>query len=300
MDHTARSVGFVGVGKMGGHMARRIFGAGHRLTVFDPSPDAVAALATEGAFVAGSVREVADRAEIVFASLPTPDIVRAIAIGVGGLREGSAIKAFVDTSTTGPQVAGAVAAGLSARGIATLDCPVSGGMAGARDGKLTLMVSGPRDAFDEAMDLLAILGAPVYVGATAGAAQTVKLANNLLVAAAMTVTAEALVMGVKAGVDPKVMLEVINASSGRNTATADKFPRAVLTGSFDFGFTTGLLFKDVRLCLDAAEALGVPTPVGAAIRQALAVTNALYGGESDFTSVVKPIETWAGVEVRSK
>jgi len=300
MDHTARSVGFVGVGKMGGHMARRILDAGHRLTVFDPSPHAVAALAAEGAFVARSVRDVGDRAEIVFASLPTPDIVRATAIGVDGLCEGSAIKAFVDTSTTGPQVAAAVSAGLSARGIATLDCPVSGGMAGARDGKLTLMVSGPRDAFDDAMDLLAILGAPVYVGAVAGAAQTVKLANNLLVAAAMTITAEALVMGVKAGVDPKVMLEVINASSGRNTATADKFPRAVLTGSFDFGFTTGLLFKDVRLCLDAAEALGVPTPVGAAIRQALAVTNALYGGESDFTSVVKPIEAWAGVEARSK
>lgn len=150
------------------------------------------------------------------------------------------------------------------------------------------------------MDLLEILGAPVYVGATPGAAQTVKLANNLLVAAAMTITAEALVMGVKAGVDPAVMCQVINASSGRNTATADKFPRAVLTGSFDFGFSTGLLYKDVRLCLDTAEGLGVPTPVGAAIRQALAVTNAIHGPDSDFTSVVRPLEAWAGCEVRSK
>jgi len=299
MNSTVRSIGFIGVGKMGGHMARRILDAGHHLSVFDPSPQAVAPLASAGAFAAASVREVADRAEIVLASLPTPDIVRTTAIGPDGLCEGSAIKVFVDTSTTGPQVASVVAAGLAACDIATLDCPVSGGIAGARDGKLTLMVSGPRSAIDDVVDLLTILGNPVYVGATPGAAQTVKLANNLLVAAAMTITAEALVMGTKAGVDPKVMLDVINASSGRNTATADKFPRAVLTGSFDFGFTTGLLYKDVRLCLDAAEALGVPTPVGAAIRQALAITNALHGGESDFTSVVKPIEAWAGIKARS-
>jgi len=300
MDMTRRSVGFIGLGKMGGHMARRIVDAGHLLTVFDPAAEALKPLIAAGAVASASVREVADRAEIVFASLPMPGIVRAAAVGPGGLCEGSAIKVFVDTSTTGPQIAAEVAAELALRNIAAVDCPVSGGMAGARDGKLTLMVSGPRGVVNDAMDLLRILGTPVYVGETPGAAQTVKLANNLLVAAAMTITAEALVMGAKAGVDPKVMCEVINASSGRNTATADKFPRAVLTGTFDFGFSTGLLYKDVRLCLDTAEALGVPTPVGAAIRQVLAVTNAIHGSDSDFTSVVRPLEAWAGVEVRSK
>jgi len=296
MDMTKRDVGFIGLGKMGGHMAARFLAAGHALTVFDTNTEAVARLVAAGAVAAHDARAVADRAEVVFASLPMPAIVRGAALS---LCDGAAIKVFVDTSTTGPVVAAEVAAALGPRGIAAIECPVSGGMAGARDGTLTLMVSGPRMAVDATMDLLTVLGRPVFVGETPGAAQTVKLANNLLVAAAMTITAEALVMGVKAGVDPKVMCDVISVSSGRNTATSDKFPRAVLTGTFDFGFSTGLLYKDVRLCLDTAEALGVPTVVGAAVRQALAVTQALHGADSDFTSVVRPLEAWAGVAVRS-
>lgn len=295
-----RKIGFVGVGKMGGHMARRILEAGHALSVFDPSSSATGSLVAAGATICLSLSALADEAEVVFASLPNPDVVRAAVLGPDGLSGGSAMKVFVDTSTTGPRVAAEVAAGLKSRGIAAVDCPVSGGVNGARDGKLTLMLSGPNGAIDGIADLLAILGTVINVGETPGAAQTVKLANNLLVAAAMTITAEALVMGVKAGVDPKVMCDVINASSGRNTATVDKFPRAVLTGSFDFGFSTGLLYKDVRLCLDTAEAMGVPTPVGAAIRQALAITTAEYGPDSDFSSVVRPIERWAGAQVRAK
>ena len=125
-----------------------------------------------------------------------------------------------------------------------------------------------------------------------------KLANNLLAAAALAISSEAIVMGVKAGLDPKVMVEVINAGSGRNSATQDKFPRAVLPRTFDFGFATGLSYKDVRLCVDEAEALGVPMVVGSAVRQLLAVTNATFGAESDFTNVVRTVEQWAGVEVR--
>lgn len=297
---TRQTLGFVGVGKMGGLMARRLINAGYRLVIFDTSTAALAELAAAGAETAGSPREVADRAEIVLASLPTPDVVRKTVLDEDGIIEGSAVKTFVDTSTSGPRVAMAVAEALQARGIAALDSPVSGGLAGARDGTLTLMVSGPSNAFATWQDMLQVLGKPVFVGETPGAAQTVKLANNLLAASAMAITAEALVMGAKAGVDPKVMCDVINASSGRNTATADKFPRAVLTGSFDFGFSTGLCCKDVRLCLDEAEALGVPTPVGAAVRQAFSIANALYGPDSDFSSIVRPLEEWAKVEVRSK
>jgi 3-hydroxyisobutyrate dehydrogenase len=125
-----------------------------------------------------------------------------------------------------------------------------------------------------------------------------KLANNLLAASALAVTSEAMVMGVKAGLDPKVMLDVINAGSGRNSASQDKFPRAVLPGTFDFGFATGLSYKDVRLCIDEAEAMGVPMVAGAAVREMLAVTNALYGSDSDFTSICRVVESWAGVQVR--
>lgn len=291
---TEQTLGFLGVGKMGGLMARRLVDAGHKLVVFDPYAPPV-----PGAVVAASAREVADRAEVIFASLPTPDALRAAMLGPDGVIHGNVVRTVIDTSTSGPRAAVAVAQALSPKGIELIDCPVSGGMKGAQQGTLTLMVSGRRQTFEASRHLLEIIGKPLFVAETAGAAQTVKLANNLLVGAAMAITAEAMVMGVKAGVDPKVMCNVINVSSGRNTATADKFPRGVLTGSFDFGFSLGLCYKDVRLCLDEAEALGVPAPVGAAVRQAFAVANALYGGDVDFTAIVKPVEEWAGVEVRS-
>jgi 3-hydroxyisobutyrate dehydrogenase-like beta-hydroxyacid dehydrogenase len=292
-------LGFLGIGKMGGLMAQRLLADKHTLTVFDTVEAAMQPLIEAGARRASSPRELADSAEIIFASLPTPDIVKEAALGSDGISKGITAKVFIDTSTTGPSAAAEISRELGKYDIAAIDCPVSGGMAGARDGKLTLMVSGPRSTVDKIQPLLQLLGKPMFVGETPGAAQTVKLANNLLTASAMAITAEALVMGVKAGVDPGVMCDVINVSSGRNTATVDKFPRAVFTGGFDFGFSTGLAYKDVRLCLDEAEALGVPTPVGAAVRQAFAIANAVYGPASDFSCIVRPLEEWARVLVRS-
>jgi 3-hydroxyisobutyrate dehydrogenase-like beta-hydroxyacid dehydrogenase len=175
-----RKIGFIGVGKMGGLMALRLIATGEELVVFDTSPTAVAVLEQAGAKRAGDVRAVADAAEIVFASLPTPDIVREVALGRGGIVDGSSIKTFVDLSTTGPKVAALVSAGLAEKAIASVDCPVSGGMAGARDGKLTLMVSCASPLFDELNTLLSVLGKPIFVGSKPGAAQIMKLANNLL------------------------------------------------------------------------------------------------------------------------
>jgi 3-hydroxyisobutyrate dehydrogenase-like beta-hydroxyacid dehydrogenase len=160
------------------------------------------------------------------------------------------------------------------------------------------MASGPRAAFETVEPLLKNFGKVFFVGEKAGLAQVAKLGNNLLAAAAMVISSEALVMGVKAGIDPKIMLDIINAGSGRNSATQDKFPRSVLTRTFDFGFATGLSYKDVRLCVDEAESLGVPMVVGAAVRQMLAVTNAKFGAASDFTSITRVVEEWAGVEVK--
>ncbi|WP_165694324.1 NAD-binding protein, partial [Teichococcus deserti] len=160
-----------------------------------------------------------------------------------------------------------------------------------------IMVSGPREAFSEIEPVLAVLGKTFFCGEKSGQAQVLKLANNLLAAAALAISSEAIVMGVKAGLDPSLMCEVINASSGRNSATQDKFPRAIIPRSFDFGFATGLSHKDVRLCVDEAEAMGVPMVVGSAVRQMLAVTSATYGADSDFTSIAKVVEQWAGVEI---
>jgi 3-hydroxyisobutyrate dehydrogenase-like beta-hydroxyacid dehydrogenase len=291
-------VGFVGLGRMGGPMSGRIASAGHEVHVFDASPEALKAATMAGTTSAASVQDVASKADIVFISLPTPDIVHKVVLGEGGLASGSRVKTVVDLSTTGPGMAGRVAKGLGDHGIAWIDAPVSGGIAGAKGGTLAVMASGPKAAYAIAEPLLKILGKLFYVGEKAGLAQVAKLANNLMAASALVITSEAVVMGVKAGLDPKVLIDIINVSSGRNSASQDKFPRAVLPRTFDFGFTTGLSYKDVRLCVDEAEAMGVPMVAGAAVRQVLAITQAEYGPDSDFTSIAKVIEGWAGVEIK--
>jgi len=213
---------------------------------------------------------------------------------------GGAVKIVCDLSTSGPAVANAISKALAAKGIACFDTPVSGGMKGAQEGTLAVMVSGPKANYADVEPVLKNFGKLFYVGEKPGLAQTAKLANNLLAAAAIVVSSEAMAMGVKAGLDPKILLDIINAGSGRNSATQDKFPRSILPGTFDFGFATGLSYKDVRLCVDEAEALGVPMVVGAAVRQMLAVTQAKYGANSDFTCIAKVLEEWSGVEIRSK
>jgi 3-hydroxyisobutyrate dehydrogenase-like beta-hydroxyacid dehydrogenase len=283
---------------MGGPMASRLIDAGHRLIVFDTSAAATDALAARGAQVAASAAEVASAAPIVFLSLPTPNIVETVALAPGGLLSGDALRIVVDLSTTGPGVASKVSRGLAERDVTYVDSPVSGGITGATKGTLAVMVACPKDTYEEVQPLLQNFGKTFYTGEKAGLAQTAKLANNLLAAAALVVSSEAVVMGVKAGLDPKVLIDIINAGSGRNSATQDKFPRSVLPRTFDFGFATGLSYKDVRLCVDEAEALGVPMVVGAAVRQMLAVTQAKFGANSDFTCIAKVVEEWAGVEIK--
>jgi 3-hydroxyisobutyrate dehydrogenase-like beta-hydroxyacid dehydrogenase len=296
-----KTLGFVGVGRMGSHMARRLVAAGHKVVVFDADARALQRATESGAHAAHSPADVASQAEIVMASLPTPDIVKSVALSTAeGLVAGSSIKIFIDLSTTGPRVASEVAQGLGERGIVAVDAPVSGGPAGAEKGTLAVMVSGPKRLSEELTPILSVIGKVFWVGEQAGLGQTMKLCNNLLSATAISITSEALVLGTKAGLDPAVMLDVINAGSGRNTATADKFPRCVLPRKFDFGFATDLLYKDVRLCLEEGERLGVPMIVGNAVRQLVGITKALKGEGSDITEIVQPVEQWAGVEVKPK
>lgn len=292
-------LGFVGVGRMGGPMASRLLDAGYRLCVYDLSEAATAPLVARGAELAASPAEVASAADIVLVSLPTPDIVRQVVLGGnGGVINGSRVRLLIDLSTTGPSVATEVAAQLAERRIGWVDAPVSGGVTGAKAGTLAVMVSCPKPALAEIEPVLKVFGRLFYTGEKPGLAQTAKLANNLLAATAIVATSEAMAMGVKAGLDAKVLIDIINASSGRNSATQDKFPRAVLPGTFDFGFTTALSYKDVRLCIEEAEAMGIPMVVGGAVRQMLAVTKARFGADSDFTFVAKVLEEWAGVEIR--
>jgi 3-hydroxyisobutyrate dehydrogenase-like beta-hydroxyacid dehydrogenase len=292
-------LGFVGVGRMGGPMANRLLDAGYRLCVYDVSNEATAPLVARGAELAASPAEVASMAETVFMSLPTPDVVREVALGGnGGLINGSKVRTVIDLSTTGPGVATEVAVKLAERNIAWVDSPVSGGVTGAKAGTLAVMVSCPKPAYQKLEPVLKVFGKLFHAGEKPGLAQTAKLANNLLAATAMVATSEAMAMGVKAGLDAKVLIDIINASSGRNSASQDKFPRAILPRTFDFGFATGLSYKDVRLCVEEAEAMGVPMVVGGAVREMLAVTRARFGAGSDFTYIAKVLEEWAGVEIK--
>ena len=255
------------------------------------------ALAGEGVEAAGSPAEVADRAEIVLVSLPTPEVVRAVALGPDGLIHGGAIRTYVDLSTTGQAVAVEVAAALAERGITTLDAPVSGGVRGATQGTLAVMVAGPAPELERVRPLLEVFGRVFHVGEQPGLGQLMKLANNFLSATAIAATAEAVVLGVKGGLDPAIMLEVINASTGRNTASEDKFPRQVLTGRYAAGFTTGLLTKDLGLCAAAAEALGVPMPVAAAVHARWQHALAELGADADMTRIVSLVERAAGARI---
>jgi len=290
-------IGFIGLGKMGFPMARRLIEAGHRLVVFDTRREALDRLVAMGAQAASSPKDVADRVETVLASLPSLSASLEVATGAGGVSEGSRIKRFVDLSTVGSQMAVRIHDLLAKHNIVQLDSPVSGGVGGAEKGTLAVMVSGPRAEFDAIRPVLDVIGKVFFIGEKPGAAQTMKLANNFLSATAMVATSEAVVMGVKAGLDPTVMVEVINAGSGMNTASRDKFPRAILPRSFDFGFATGLMVKDVRLCLEEMRSLGLSMEVAEAVGRLWEVVIRDMGAESDFTSAIQPIERAAGVVV---
>jgi 3-hydroxyisobutyrate dehydrogenase-like beta-hydroxyacid dehydrogenase len=291
-------IGFIGLGQMGFHMARRLLEAGHRVLVLDARREAVDRLTALGAHGRDSARALADEVETVMASLPTPDVVLAVATGAGGVIEGKRVRRFIDLSTTGSVMAKRIFDALKARDIVQIDSPVSGGVTGASKGTLAVMVSGPPAEVEAVKPALSVFGKVFFIGEQPGGGQTMKLCNNFLSAAAMTATSEAMVMGVKAGLDPRIMLDVINSGSGRNTATEDKFGRVVLPRLFNLGFTTGLMTKDVRLCLSEGDALSVSMPVARAVMGALELACKEIGPDKDLTTVVQTVERRAGVEVR--
>jgi 3-hydroxyisobutyrate dehydrogenase-like beta-hydroxyacid dehydrogenase len=290
-------VGFIGLGNMGFPMARRLIQEGHDVVAFDTNGAALERLVAVGAHAASSSKDVADRVETVMASLPTPTASVEVATGATGVIEGSRVKRYVDFSTVGSRTAVRIHDLLAQRNIVAIDSPVSGGVGGAEKGSLAVMVSGPRDEFDVIRTALEAIGRPFYIGEKPGSAQTMKLANNILAANVLVATAEVVVMGVKSGLDPSVMIEVLNAGSGATSASRDKFPRAILPRSFDYGFATGLMVKDVRLYLDEAKALGAPADVAETVGRLWEAAALDEGPDSDFTTVIKPFEKAAGVTV---
>jgi 3-hydroxyisobutyrate dehydrogenase-like beta-hydroxyacid dehydrogenase len=293
-------IGLIGLGKMGFPMARRLIEAKHQLHVFDTRKESMDKLVALGAQPAGSPKEIADRVETVMVSLPSLQASLDVATGLNGVIEGKRVRRFVDLSTVGSQMAVRIHDLLKKRDIVQLDSPVSGGVRGAEQGTLAVMVSGPRGEFETVKPALEVIGKVFFISEKPGAGQTMKLANNFLSATATLATCEAVVMGVKSGLDPNVMIDVINASSGMSTASRDKFPRSVLPRTFDYGFTTALMVKDVRLCLEEMKSLGLSMEVAEAVERVWEVVIRDEGGESDFTVAIKPIEKAGGVVVGGK
>jgi 3-hydroxyisobutyrate dehydrogenase-like beta-hydroxyacid dehydrogenase len=286
------TVGFLGLGRMGAPMASRLVGHVDKLLVHDLSPGAVDALVAKGAEAAGSAAALGARCDVVLLSLPTPPIVRE---AVAEVISGGTPRIVCDLSTSGPKLAQELHVLLTPRGIASFDAPVSGGIRGAELGSLAIMVGGPEALYEKLRPILDRIGNPFFLGETPGAGQVAKLANNLLSLAAIAVTAEAMTLAIKAGIDPARMIEVLNAGTGANSATRDKWPRAVLPRTFDFGFSAQLSLKDTRLALDEARAMGAPLPTGERLEALLERVLATYGEDADFTEMAKVVETDAGL-----
>jgi 3-hydroxyisobutyrate dehydrogenase-like beta-hydroxyacid dehydrogenase len=294
----ASTTGFIGLGHMGGALARRLLASGHALVVHDRDATARAALVALGAAPAASAREVADRAQVVFLCLPSVAATREVAAGLAG---GRALQVVVETSTVGPASVQELAQAMEPHGVQVVDAPVSGGPRGAQAGTLAVMHAGAPQAVALALpQLQAIAGRLFDVGARPGLAQVCKLVNNAISAAGMIAACEATVLGVKAGLDAGTLLAAINASSGRNAATLDKFPKAILPGTFDYGGPMGLMLKDLALFIEAAQAAGVHNTMAPATLRAWEEAVRRTGAEADYSLVIRHMEQDAGVQVRAR
>lgn len=295
------STGFIGLGAMGAAIARRLAKAGVVLHVYDPDHTRVQQLVALGAVACESPKAVADTAELVYACLPGADVSRAVAYGDGGIASGGAVKVYVEMSTIGRSAVRDIAERLTQQDIAMLDAPVSGGPKGADAGTLAIMIAGAPEVRALVSRQLAIVAGKVFqIGDEPGMAQMMKLVNNLISAANMTAAYEALVLGAKAGLDADMMVDVINASTGRNSATTDKIPKAVLPRTFDYGASIRTIHKDVSLGLREAEVLNVPMWVGQNTRQLWEYAITQGGADEDFTALIRYMEAWAGAEVRGR
>lgn len=294
-------IGFVGLGAMGGHMVRHLIAAGHDVYVTDLNSDTVAAAVLLGASRCESAQHVADNAEIVLTCLPTPEIVEDVALSESGIGYGSAIKFFVDHSTIGPTVSSRIATKLAERGILALDAPLAGGVAGAEAGTLSVMVSGHADAYRRCAPVFKAFGRNVvHVGEKPGLGQTLKLVNNMIVGATLVATCEAVLFGIKSGLDAQVLLDMLNKSTARSFTSENIVAGAILDRRFDFGFRMDLMRKDLRLFLLEAEHVGAATFANSVVKQFFDHAVATGHGTEDMSRVVLELEALSGAEIARK
>ena len=292
-------LGFVGVGNMGGPMAANLAAAGHELVVFDTRREVAADLLAGGAVWADSPRAVAEAGvDAILLSLPTPPIVEAVVTGPDGVLAGcSAGQTVIDLSTNAPAVVQRLAEVCAAQGVGFLDAPVSGGVRGARDGTLAVMVGGDVDLFERCRPAFDAIGARTFRLGGVGAGNVAKLINNQLAFIGMMGTIEAIVLGGKAGLDPVVLRDLVSSSSGASSAW-DNATRVILKDRLRPTFTVELAAKDIGLAQDLATEQGVETPMGAAAHAV--IRGFLDGGyaDEDLIATVKAVEERSGFVVR--
>ena len=294
-------VAFLGVGNMGGRMVRRLLAAGHPVHIFDPSDGAAAPLTEQGAVRAASPAEAAREAGIVICSLPSPAIVEQAITGPGGVLSGiQAGVTIVDMSTGDPATARRVAEACRAAGANFLDAPVSRGVMGAENGTLVIMVGGDEEVLEEARGVLSNLGSEIIHVGPSGSGQVAKLCNNMLSAIHMQALGEVLVTGVKAGVDVGTLAKVIGASTGGSWVLNSYLPLTVLAGNDKTNFALDLMHKDVWLFMNAANEMGLTTPLSATAAQTLRIANYEGLGGRDYSAIIGFFEKLAGTALVSR
>lgn len=290
-------VGYIGLGIMGGSMARNLMKAGHELVVHNRSRAKVDALVAEGATAANNPREVAEQVEFVFTNLPdTPDVEQVV-LGKDGILEGAHEGLiYIDNSTIKPETARILAEKLAAAGVMALDAPVSGGDVGAKNGTLTIMVGGPQEAFDKAEPLWKAMGKAWVLVGDSGAGQIAKVCNQIIVGAQMASLAEALITAQKAGVDPRRMVDAIKGGAAQMW-TLDVKPPRLFKGNREPGFKAYMQHKDLGICMDTARTYGIPLPVTAVIQQLFAAMLEQGNREQDNSAIISVYESLTGIKL---
>lgn len=290
-------VGFVGVGFMGRHMARNVLNGGHEVKVYDLSREAADEVLSLGATWANSPREAAEDSEVIFTSLPTPQVVEEVASGEGGVLSGAARgSALFDLSTTDPTTIQRIAARAEASGIQMLDAPVSGGTAGAEAATLCVMVGGDRDAYDRFKPVLDLIGDKVMYCGGLGSGAVCKIVNNLVGLSVGVLLSEAFSMGVKWGVDAQTLYEAVSGSSG-NTNSMHGFPNGIFKRNFEPGFALDLAAKDVGLATQLGRELRVPMEMSNIAQQRYIDGQNRGFGRLAAGAVARVQEERAGVEI---
>jgi 2-hydroxymethylglutarate dehydrogenase len=292
-------IGFIGIGQMGRHMARHILEAGYELIVHDLVKEAAAPLLEKGAHWAESPQKLAKSCRIVFASLPTPRHVEDVVYGKKGLKSSwQSGDIFVDMSTNSPISIQHIAADAETLGVAVLDAPVSGGTGGADKGTLAIMVGGDLVALEKVLPILKTMGQKIFPVGPVGCGNTAKLVNNLIALTTNAITAEGFVLGVKAGIDPQILFDIINVSTGRSWSL-EQMPDTVFKNNFEPGFKLSLGRKDMALALELGKETGVVLDVCTAVQKSLDAAMAAGYSEKSVQAVILPMEAKSGIKVRS-